>query len=857
MKVRNGILTDVNENDLELLKSNPDKFWKDVVIIGKNCFSRVHSLDHLDIPEGILEIHKEAFYSCPINSITLPSSLVYIGEDAFSHCSYLEDITIPKKVKNIGEGAFYSCENLTNIKLHNGISHIGNSAFAETKIEQIKLPTKLEYLGSCAFYGCNNLKSITIPNSITTICENTFSNCDSLEKVILPDGLTSIEESAFNTCISLTDINLPDSISKIGGWAFEDCSKLNITKLPSNLTTLEDGVFLHTQTKSIKIPPSVKKIKGSALCNNLRVVEIPATVENISSNAINELDKYTLHYAENGDICLTYNRTTTNTAPRYKISRPFSNSSLLSQSHRINVTWCYKHKDKGDISFIPKDFILKNFTAGEIENFFINNNHHKWRSLLTQLQTIISKYYPSNTDEENINTYIDIFKIYYALGGFSRSQAERDRAYEYVSEHIINTSRPQMLSYQIHERFNNLNTSKVGYQPTFAQFFMKYYHENNDFMRFSSDEGIYSYEQDFIASAYNNWRNLTNRYPNRVVNGNEERALLTPEFVAKHCNLVIYDNDVINEGNEELASLIGQYGYSQEQFQEIQDVYNVAKKIKDKYVIKADKSKNSGCIQFRLLEKDDPLGFVLGDITNCCQTWNGVAKSCVDDGYRNPNAGFIVFEDDILDKNGQPTGEKRVLGQAYIWYDPTTQTVCYDNIEIPTKILKELFSGEKHNKTISVSELLKAVENSAEAIMIEMNRSGTPVKKVTTGSGYNDLSKEFKKHKLETSNLAQHRGYGGYSDAKNAQYVIKTFDKLSRTDQEKSSRQSRNNTEQYPLSPDTTPEYHQNNATPNTNMPTRPDSNIMSYIRRFFTRNKTTKHIDNNQNTNNDEQTLE
>jgi hypothetical protein len=186
-------------------------------------------------------------------------------------------------------------------------------------------------------------------------------------------------------------------------------------------------------------------------------------------------------------------------------------------------------------------------------------------------------------------------------------------------------------------------------------------------------------------------------------------------------------------------------------------------------------------VQFRLLEKDDPLGFVLGDITNCCQILGGVGESCVDDGYLNPNAGFLVFEESVVDNFGNLTGEKRILGQAYIWYDEETKTVCYDNIEIPAKVIEELRSGDRHNKNLSMNAMIDAVEKSAEAIMNAMNKDGIKVERVTTGKSWNDLGRDLeRKFVLEEKPIAQHRGYVGYTDAKEGQYIIKTYDEVTK-----------------------------------------------------------------------------
>lgn len=38
MEKKDGVLTDVTEDDLELLKSNPKEFWKGVTKIGEYAF---------------------------------------------------------------------------------------------------------------------------------------------------------------------------------------------------------------------------------------------------------------------------------------------------------------------------------------------------------------------------------------------------------------------------------------------------------------------------------------------------------------------------------------------------------------------------------------------------------------------------------------------------------------------------------------------------------------------------------------------------------------------------------------------------------------------------------------------------
>lgn len=283
--------------------------------------------------------------------------------------------------------------------------------------------------------------------------------------------------------------------------------------------------------------------------------------------------------------------------------------------------------------------------------------------------------------------------------------------------------------------------------------------------------------ENYLCAAHNSFDGILKNYPNRVVHGNTKRDLLTPELVAKYCALIRYQN--VDLGNQKLAEIVGRYGYGQSQFEQIQTIYNQAKTLKDKYVIRADRAVEVNGVSFRVLAKDDPLGFVIGNITNCCQHIGGAADSCVRDGYTNPHAGFLVFEETLRDENGKPTGQKRILGQSYVWYDPQTQTVCYDNIEIPKNILQELKSGEKQQKKLSVNTLIKTVVNSADEIMTTMNQNGTKVKRVTIGKAYNDLQDELSKKFKLTKHVAQHRGYHGYTDARE-QYLIRTYDQTTK-----------------------------------------------------------------------------
>ena len=82
--------------------------------------------------DGVKAICPFAFEDCQIESVTLPDSLVYIGEQAFSCCTNVASVSIPRGVEEIGDYAFIGCVKLKDVTfMGDQLPKIGERAFPQ------------------------------------------------------------------------------------------------------------------------------------------------------------------------------------------------------------------------------------------------------------------------------------------------------------------------------------------------------------------------------------------------------------------------------------------------------------------------------------------------------------------------------------------------------------------------------------------------------------------------------------------------------------------------------------------------------------------------------------------------------
>ena len=141
-------------------------------------------------------INERCFKNSNIESVTLPSSVTSIEQQAFYGCDNLKSINL-SNVKFIGTEAFTNCPSLTdNIDL-SSVEMISERGLAGTYFKTMNLP-KCTDIRDSAFEDCTMQKIVL--NNATNLGSNVFKNCKNLEMIYAP------KVKGFDGCSGCTNL---------------------------------------------------------------------------------------------------------------------------------------------------------------------------------------------------------------------------------------------------------------------------------------------------------------------------------------------------------------------------------------------------------------------------------------------------------------------------------------------------------------------------------------------------------------------------------------------------------------------------------------------------------------------------
>jgi len=206
-----------------------------------------------------------------------------------------------------------------------------------------------------------------------------------------------------------------------------------------------------------------------------------------------------------------------------------------------------------------------------------------------------------------------------------------------------------------------------------------------------------------------------------------------------------YDN--INIGNDKVAEISAIAGYTQEEFNTLQQIYNYGKIRTFSSIPRIEKSTEK--YTYEMLRLDDPLAMAIGTLTDCCQELGNCAEVCMEHSMVDKNGRVFVIKDN----------QGNIVAQSWVWRNK--DVLCFDNIEIPDKAFSRAIkdSPELGRKgfTDEVFEIYKQAAfdliQADEIIYKELLENGKITReqydglrlgKITVGLGYNDIAESLK-----------------------------------------------------------------------------------------------------------------
>lgn len=255
----------------------------------------------------------EAFINGFFTSVTVENGISFIGQGAFSQCTFLSSVSLPNTLTSLLPGTFQFNTSLLNIDfIPLSVTYIGDYCFYRSGITNAIMKNSVNLIGFQLFNSCINLLTATISNLIKNVPLTTFGDCTNLVEVTIPDSvyylffsfyncssLTTINinpttsnlvsiDSSFQNCTSLTSFVIPKNIVFFASDTFQGCTSLASISLPQNLGEFKQGNFSGLTTlQTIEIPPLITDLPSGLFdsCSSLNNIVIPDTVSTIGSSA--------------------------------------------------------------------------------------------------------------------------------------------------------------------------------------------------------------------------------------------------------------------------------------------------------------------------------------------------------------------------------------------------------------------------------------------------------------------------------------------------------------------------------------------------------------------------------------------
>lgn len=207
-----------------------------VKTIGKRAFVYCESLKSVEIGTGVKSIGEQAFEQCSLKEVKIKdmsmwcdidfgcevsysSNPLYNAEKLYLNGEEVTDLVIPEEVTKIKAIAFANFDGFESVTIPTSLTVIGDDAFRLcTGLKKVNITD----VGAWCNIDFENMYANPLYNT-----ENLYLNGEEVTELIIPDGVLRIKAFAFENCKNITSVVIPDSVVSVHGRAFYGCKGLN------------------------------------------------------------------------------------------------------------------------------------------------------------------------------------------------------------------------------------------------------------------------------------------------------------------------------------------------------------------------------------------------------------------------------------------------------------------------------------------------------------------------------------------------------------------------------------------------------------------------------------------------------
>lgn len=177
-------------------------------IIGSSAFSSLNSLSQINIPSSVISIGNNAFGSTDLykDQSNWENGGFYIDNWLLAVKNVkMTEFTVKEGTVGVSDGKSDTslfpnkATSISSLTLPSTLKYIGNRSFARLKITSLELPETLETMKEGAFMTCAFLESVNLEDCINlkSIGNQAFSNC-AIKEITIPSNVLEMGKLIFN-----------------------------------------------------------------------------------------------------------------------------------------------------------------------------------------------------------------------------------------------------------------------------------------------------------------------------------------------------------------------------------------------------------------------------------------------------------------------------------------------------------------------------------------------------------------------------------------------------------------------------------------------------------------------------------